>query len=707
MKSRTRTALGIGGLTVLIAAIGAGIFVAGNTTLGVYVVVGGVPLVLVGSAAAYVRSVVGGEGNTGQYVEQRAKQVGDSLRAVWRSLDAISEQYPGFDATQLRSRADSLASDYEAQGCEFDRESGSFTVGRNASSAELQELERIDGELTTLAADRDDALYEYVRDELDSLESSLAALADTGLVSRTPSPRQPPTPADGAPSGVEYRDAVGEPFTEYRDEADGTVADAIESVREIRRSATGPIDEDAVESRLQAAAEHRRSGEYTTAVDEVLEARSELESELSGSFDRTREEMLSLASTILASDADRFVSVDPFDQVRTVERELEGLDSALDVDALTNHQRSMRSATRDIVAALESQLAESVRTLESESLPAGYYARPDAADENYVAMVDDAAEIADLESAYRRAMADLLESVQTLDRKATVVEAYPDVAETIDDRLRQEGTVGAADLPVRHAEQFFGLYFRRNPEVEFDPDAPALHRGDVETYALNVTVSYDDGSESKRRAVVSLSSDGFDERRTIETHLAASVSFAEVPFGEHELRVEPNEDDYAPVTRTVHVDADAAVDVDLESLSLYDQLVGDSEAKIRRQVSEFAPRLADRFEDVGYLSTEMEFPIKDDFVPGLLAAWADREGYAISRADGTVYVYDDVQSSQEIMNVIQYNIDDGETISHERIRSNFLSTPLPDEVISKLALDSGMPVEETGDGLRKTSGGER
>ena len=706
MKDRTRTVLGIGVLTLLIAAVGAGVFVFVSTKLGVYVVVGGVPLVLVGSAAAYVRGTVGGDGNTGQYVEQRTKQVGESLRDVWRSLDAIETEYPRVSVGTLRSRAESLAADYEAQGGSFDRDSGSFSVGSDAGSAELQELERIDGELTTLAADRDEELYEFVTTQLATVESSLAALADAGLTAEPPRYEEPPTPAEGAPGGVDYRDVVGDALFAYREDADAVVADAIERVREIRRSATGPIDEQAVESRLDAAADARRAGEYATAVDDVLEARSELESELSGSFDADREALLSLAGVVLASDADRFVAVDPFDRVETVERELESLDSALDVEALTRHRESMRAATREIVDALQAELDDAVRSLEAEELPAGYYTRPEVADEDLAATLRNVDDVATLEREWRTRVEPLVNAVDALETKATVVEAYPDVAETIEEALRANGTVTADDLPVRHAEQFFGLYFRRNPDVEFDPDAPSLARGSVESHTVDVAVSYDEGSEDKRTAVVELSNDGgFEARDVVETHLVGSTTFEDVPFGEHTLAVEPREDEYVPVERSIRVDGDVDVTVDVAEQSLYDQLVGDREATIRSQVEEFGPRLADRFADHGYLSTDMEFPITDEYVPGLLAAWADAEGYAIARASDVVYVYDGDQLSQEIMNVIKYNIDADETLPYERLRSNFLSTPVPDEVIAELAADTGLSVVATDDGLT-TEGGD-
>jgi hypothetical protein len=692
-------------LTLLVAAIGAGVFVFVSTELGVYVVVGGVPLVLVGSAAAYVRGTVGGDGNTGQYVEQRTKQVGESLRDVWRSIDTIETEYPRFSVSTLRSRADSLAADYEAEGGSFDRDSGSFSVGSNAASAELQELERIDGELTTLAADRDEELYEFVTTELANVESSLAALADAGLTAEPPRYQEPPTPAEGGPSGVDYREVVGDALFAYRDEADEFVADAIERVREIRRSATSQVDEQAIESRLDAAADARHEGEYATAVDDVLEARSELESELSGSFDAEREALLSLASVVLASDADRFVAVDPFDTIETVERELEALDSALDVEALTQHRESMRSATREIVDTLDTELDDAVQSLEAEALPAGYYTRPAVIEETPAATVRDVEDIAALEREWRANVEPLVDAVGAMETKATVVEAYPDVAETIDGELRANGTVTADDLPVRHAEQFFGLYFRRNPDVEFDPDAPSLSRGSVESYTVDVSVSYDEGSEYKRTTVVELSNDGgFEARDVVETHLVASTTFDDVPFGEHTLTVTPREDDYRPVERSLQVDGDVETTVDVEQQSLYDQLVGDREATIRSQVSEFGPRLTDRFDEQGYLSTDMEFPITDEYVPGLLAAWADTEGYAIARANDVVYVYDGEQLSQEIMNVIKYNIDADETLPYERLRSNFLSTPVPDEVIAELAEASGLAVTATDDGLTAEGG---
>ncbi|MFD1645832.1 hypothetical protein [Haloarchaeobius litoreus] len=707
MKGQTRAALGIGALTVLLAAVGAGLFVFASTQLGVYFVVGGIPVVLLVVAVAYVRGVLSGEDNTGQYVEQRTKQVGESLRDFWRSLSTIEEAYPRFDASTLRSRADSLVSDYEGQGGQFDRSSGSFSVGKGASSGELQELERIDAEVTTLAADRDDQLYDFVRDELDALHGDMRALADADIAAEPPEPPEAPTPDQGAPSGLAYWDAVGEALDDYRTEADATVDDAIARVRDIQRNATDAYDEAAVDRHLEDAEADRRDGEFGHAVDAVLEAQATLESELSGSFDQDREELDVFVDTILDSGAEQFVDAELFDQVRSVQRELDALDSALDVGSLSEHRQTVRTAALDIVSALEAEADRHVRTLDDADLPAGYYSRPDVVDEDHVDELRAIGPVRDLDREWERAATDLADAVGTVKTKATVVEAYDDVSETIEQELRQHGTVTEDDLPVRHAGQFFGLYFRRNPDVEFDPDAPALHRGDVETYAVDVTVSYDEGSEAKRRATVTLDGGEYDGREVVETHLVGTATFADVPFGEYELVVAPDEDDYGRVERTVHVEGDTDVSVDLEPVTLVEQLVDGRGDEIAEHVTEFAPRLRDRLDEEGYLSTEMAFPITDDFVPGLLAKWADREGYAVTRTDdGTVIVYDDSQLSQEIMNVIQYNLDEGERLSYERIRSNYLSVPVPNTVIEELAAGTGLDVETTADGLLKPAGGE-
>lgn len=707
MKRQTRAALAIGALTVLMAAVGAGLFVFVSTQLGVYFVVGGIPVVLVVAAVVYVRGVLSGEDNTGQYVEQRTREVGESLREFWRSLSAIEEANPRFDASTLRSRADSLVADYETQGGEFDRESGSFGVGSDASGGELQELERIDAELTTLAADRDDQFYDFGREELDVLHEDMLALADADVASDPPGTPEPPTPDEGGPSGIPYWGAVGETLEAYRDEADATVASAVGRVRDIQRNATDEYDEATVERHLEDAETARLDGEYGRATDAVLEARARLESELSGSFDQDREDLAAFVETVLDSGAEQYVDAELFDGVREVRRELEDLDSALDVGALSEHRRRVRTAALDVVEALEADLEAHVRRLEDEELPAGYYSRPEVADGSHAEALRRIGPLRDLDSEWAEVAEELVDAVGTLKTKATVVEAYDDVSGTIETELRRNGTVTAGDLPVRHADQFFGLYFRRNPDVEFDAEVPALHRGDVETYEVTVTVSYDEGSEDKRRATVSLSGGDYDDEAVVETHLVGAPTFVEVPYGEYDLAVHPDEDDYAPVERTVQVDADADVEVDLEPVTLTEQLVGDREGEIEEHVPELAPRLRDRFDQEGYLSTEMSFPITDEFVPGLLAKWAADDGHAVTRTDdGTVIVYDDGQLSQEIMNVIQYNIDDGERLTYETVRSNYLSVPVPDPVIEDLAAETGLSVETTVDGLLKPAGGE-
>ncbi|MFB6196659.1 MAG: hypothetical protein ABEI52_00100, partial [Halobacteriaceae archaeon] len=118
-------------------------------------------------------------------------------------------------------------------------------------------------------------------------------------------------------------------------------------------------------------------------------------------------------------------------------------------------------------------------------------------------------------------------------------------------------------------------------------------------------------------------------------------------------------------------------------------------------------QLSDMFDEHGHLSSTMEYPVTGEYVPCLLAVWADREGYGIEYATGddVVMVFDEEKINSEVETVIRYNIDDNEERSFAELRENYLAAPVPDTVIRAAAEKTDEPITITDTGLRK-SGGE-
>ena len=95
----------------------------------------------------------------------------------------------------------------------------------------------------------------------------------------------------------------------------------------------------------------------------------------------------------------------------------------------------------------------------------------------------------------------------------------------------------------------------------------------------------------------------------------------------------------------------------------------------------------------------MDFPIRDSFAPCLIATWGERNGYDLTEGDTGVIVYDREQIKHEVENIIRYNVDSGTELTFDEARENFLSVPVPSEVIrdmvSEVSVDGNVTTSST------------
>lgn len=677
MNPNVKTAVGIGLLVVLAAVAGAGVFVWRGSQAATWFVIIGIPGTVVTAITLYVRGVVARSGTSEQqFVETRARSTAEEFQDAVRQINDLRDAYPKW-TPGIDARLESIEGDFRAQSVTFDLETGAFDLGNGVKNSELQEFERLSNEIDDVEATIDSAFREFAEEELATIEDALERLEDVGIVriDRLHS-------LDEDESVPEYQDTL----ELARTEATETIETAIETVREMGRGEERPSGVDTVDGDLEDAVAALEDSEFGRAVESILDARDRLRDEFSGSFEEERDAVLDLVDAVRRADIDGHVDAEYVDEVDRVEATVEGLDSALELAELSRPRSELRRTCVDIIASMGRDLERDVRTLRDADLPSGYYTEPAVVDERFVDELDDIDDINRFTEEWTSVATRLRDALETASTKAAVVDAYDDVIETIGDKLDQHGEVTGDDLPMRHADQFLGLYFRRNSDVEFDPDVPVLKRGDVETHELSVDIAYERGGET-RTATIAVTGGGYKETATIETRVAGSTTFEDVPAGVHTISAEPGDDGFAVVEREVGIDEDTSVEIEFTEQSLRDQVCSDVDADMEELVPEMGPRLESIFEEEGYVSTAMGLPVRDTHAPCLLAVWGEDSGYDLCRDGDEIVVYDRSELERELTNVLRYNVEAGDRVRFDELEQNFLSAPVPTTVVRDVVVE--------------------
>ncbi|WP_324664313.1 hypothetical protein [Haloarcula sediminis] len=684
MSSSTRTRLGIGGIILLVATVGAGLFVSTGSTEVVWATLVGIPVVVVGAIALYVRGMLTRtKTSEQQFVQKRAGSVAESFQSTLRTLNELRDTYPRWTPS-LDAQADSIVADFRTQGVEFDPDSGSFEVTSSVSDADIQEFDRLETEVESFGDQMEAAFGTFVRSEVAEIESAFERLESADLIDAVPSTTVPDT--DSVPQLRDTLDAI-------RLQSDEAVATATEGIREMSRGENRPDDLEPVESKLDAAQSAADRSDYQSAVESVLEAQDWLRDQFSGSFEAERESLTTLIETVMDSDVEQYVDADQFDTVRQMQQTVEGIDSALELSELTSRRATLRETCIAMVRSMESELEDSARTLRTADLPGGYYTEPDVVGESLADTLAGIDEMERFTAEFADGAARLTDALATTTTKASVVDAYDDFAGEIDETLQETGEVTGDDLPVRHAEQFLGLYNRRNPSVEFDPETGVLHRGDVEQYDVTVGLEYERGGEP-RQATVELDGGAVSLTETIETRVAGSVTFEEVPSGVYTLSADPGVDEFGSVSEELTVEDEVETSVEFTGLSLRERVCDGFDEDMTDHLSAVDSQVRSTFEEQDYVSTAMELPVRDAYAPCLVAIWGEENGYDLTEFEDDIVVYDPSQVRREIENIVQYNLEAGEQLRFDEARENFLSVPVSDDVIRGVVseLDLGADV---------------
>lgn len=699
MKPRYKMAGGMLLLVVLAGAVSAAVFVLVGSQEAVYAQLGLVPLLLL-LGYVWVNQTVKSTGTSrAEFERRKARTVGEKMSDLWQLTRQISQEYDEGIQSSDWEVLNNRISDLESSGIAFDTETASFDI----SSSNLGTLEEINRLETELEDAREEVLTRFADNAREAIIDVNAALERLGtLLDRTEamSPSAVPDPD----SETTWTD-IGEILDNCHREANSLIDEACEEVQAALTSTDDTAAVDRTEELLSTARKASDEHRYHDAATALLDARDAVERDAADAFADRQASLERLVRSIEETAYGEYVSDQYGNNVDEYSREVEVLSDALDITELRSLESEVRDLCLEIVSELQETLQADVDTLEAAETPAGWYQRPDCVNTAHVDQLEREHDLDAFRNAWCEIVETLVEALDDVDSKAEVVSGYDRIEDRIEKAIRSSGQVTAADLPVSELEeQFLGLYYRQNMDsVEFDPAEPSLTAsGGGETHTVTVTVSFPMGGQQREVTVV-LTGDGYDSRETSSTPLATTVTFEDVPYGEYAIRAETSADGYSAVTDDITVDGELELEYELREISLQERLCVDVDVDVADVLAQLGSKFETRFEEDGYLSTSMDFPVDSEYVPCLLVTWANRNGYDV--ADGeTVLIFERDQLQKEVENVIRYNLDSGERKTFDQLRSNFLSAPVPDSTVVSLVEESSEAgaVDIDGEQLTKT-----
>ena len=678
MNVNRKTAGLLGGLVLLSSLIATAIFLLSGSQGVIYFAMVGTPLIVVIGVGAYVKGVIAQSGTSEeQFVSKRARAVAQNYQDTLRQLNDLKTTYPNWNSG-VDAQVKSIAGDFDNQGVKFDKESGSFEISDSVKNSDIQEFERLSGEVTSLEENLQEDFTQFASSQLSEMNNVLRKLNEVNLIRSAETISTNP--------GNDLTEATNT-IDDARNTCRNSIDTAIETVRNMSRGETRADDVESIDRELENANSFAQQNQFDSSLNSVLEARDKLRDQFSGSFEEKMDDIKNLIQAINQSNVEKYVDPDSVDELSSIEDSVSNVDSALELGELSQIERRARRVAEDMIASIEHELDKKATKLEQVDLPTGYYSKPNALEERYLSQLEETDSLEQFTQIWINGITDLTDELNIAQMKYSVVDAYDDVENTITEKLNSSGKVTAKDLPMKNADQFLGLYYRYEDGVELVQDGTVLRRGDVETYEINIQISYEKGSEEQRTATIVLDGGGYNKSKSITTRVAGSITFEEVPQGEITLSADPGDDEFGTITRNMMVNNDNEIDLSFSERGLEEQLCENIDADLEAVLSDMQGELNDLFAENGYLSTEMSLPIQDRYQPCLFAMWGKETGNSICRDGDDILIYDASNIRSQLENVLQYNAEPGEVLEYGQIRRNFLSAPLPDSVIKTEIMD--------------------
>jgi len=668
MRDDARFTLQLGGIVLLTAAVGLGVFLYVGSQAGVYALGIGIPLVVVGAAVVYARRERPSKApQTSRFFEDKAESVAEQMRSLLGEYDRLNERFSDWDASDIDDELGYALDQFADAGVEFDRGTNRFDI---VGGGEVRDLERLEERVAELRSELGSSAARHVEREREICRDAQQSLVDADLVDDV---REPPTVDSEGP------DELLATIEEFDECVRASLEEGVESLHAIANA--NDQSGDVVERGVGTARSALDRGDYAGVADALLDTREKLERDLSADFEAEHDALDSLLDTVTSSVVTDYVSRSLVADVEDIQHELDSIDTALELSELKALTERATDSCTAMVDEMVTELDNRMETLAASSVPDDFYEYQAASDEAYVSRLRAADDLDEYRREWLTAVGELSGALDAVEEEAAVAAAYGEISDEIATTLRETGRVEPSDLKVKQPNAFMELYASETEGVTYEPSTPAVVADDFgESYHVDVQAGFAEGGP-ERTVSVSLDGPSFDASDTLETHLLDVVTFEDVPYGEYTLTVSTDENGYTDVERDLVVDEDVEVEALLEEVALKDAVCEGVEADARDALADAASLFADRYEESEYLSETMDLPMNDEYVPCMLTLWADNEGLTARRVDGDVLVYDGEQFASRLSNIVEHNLAEGESMSYDDIRSRYLSVPATRELI--------------------------
>ena len=681
MRSTRRDALLAGGVVAALAVVGIAVFLFSGSQGAVLFFVAGVPVILIVGGVIWHRRETQSSGTESPRITAMTDDLAgdvEELFTTYQRLDAETPWDPSGHAEamqEIRRDLENRGFEIAADGDAVNVEVVEYSMGIGAISKQRENVRNVLDGLESGYRDDVEAEIETMNDQLDRL------IAENLL---------DPATADAIDgvggAGMDPQRLTGvlqdrrETFQDLLDDAVGRVHDV-----------TGPAVVDWGE-----VTGHIAAGRYAAATDLVVEP----EGAETPDPGPKKAELLELIDTVESSVATQYADASRFETLESVRSDVEAIESVYEMDDLntTLRPRVLRTCA-EIVTDLREELTGYVETFSGPEIPEGFFERPAVLDRDLEGQLRDASDLDAFRVRWSGMVDDLAAALATAAEREGALRAYDDVVDAIERSLATEGEVTVADVPYDPAEPIMRLYAHRNTDVTFLENRPALTQGaDIagQEFELDVDVRLD--PPESREVTVAVAIRDETHRRTQTLDGAGRISFDGILGGEATVTASADDDRFGSRETELVLDRDRTVELLLAEETAIDRLCAGVQTNAELLLSEIEDDIAARYETEQYLTDEMDLGVQDEYTPCVLALWADDAGLSVRVEDDSVLVYDRQRMQNQLVDLTEQRVGNGEELAYEEIRERFLKPPASDDLIRDILAQAELDIEvELGD----------
>ena len=680
MRSTRRDALLAGGVVVARAVVGVAVFLFSGSQGAVLFFVAGVPVILIVGGIAWHRRETRSSGTESPRIKSMTDDLAGDVRELFTTYQRLDAETP-WDPSEQMEAVQEIQRDLENRGFEISVDSDGvsvevveYSMGIGAISKQRENIRSVLDSLESGYRDDVESEIETMNDQLDRLiaENLLDPSTANGI--------------DGVGGAGMDPQRLTDVLQDRRRTFQNLLDDAVGRVHDV----TGPAVVDWEQVTNQIAA-----GRYAAATDLVVEPGTEMPDP-----GPKKTDLLDLIDAVNASVATQYADPSRFETLESVRSEVEAIDSAYEMEELeaTLRPQAVQTCT-EIIDDLRGELIDYVEMFSRPEIPDGFFERPSILDRSLKEQLLNASDIEAFRERWSGIVDDLAAALSTAAEREGALQAYGDIVDVVERTLATDGEVTVADVPYDPAEPIMRLYAHRNADVTFLENRPALTQGaDIAGQEFDLDVDLRLDPPESREVTVGVTIRDETHQRTQTLDGAGRISFDGILGGEATVTASADDDRFGSRETELVLDRDRTVEFRLAEETAIDRLCAGVQTNAELLLSEVKDDIAARYETEQYLTDGMDLGVQDEYVACVLALWADDAGLSVRVEDDTVLVYDRQRMQNQLVDLTEQRVGNGEELMYEEIRERFLKPPASDDLIRDILAQAELGIEvELGD----------